>query len=207
MTKPYTTAGNDLKNDFTNTGISSITVSWKQDVEPKLLQLQERGLDMQVKRLRILTDKGNQTCMYEVTQGGELYFRTNTIAAVWMFLIGLWRSAELVTQIKPAVPAKLNLNKFELPSTLFLRDVILCQAYDGDREKCISWWNYAQSVLQEKVDEKRIPARSGISLDQTIADMQEAFRMVEEDKRRYEYALKQAEANGCKADVVFVPHG
>jgi hypothetical protein len=89
---------NTKANNYKATGIANKNVSWAQDVLPLLNKLQGQGLAMDVSR-DAFHHTGGSTYMYDMLVDIDgvskddiekrLYCRTNSLAAVWMYLKGI----------------------------------------------------------------------------------------------------------------------
>jgi len=140
-----------ISNEFKMTGISGINVSWRQDVLPLLSKLQKKGLALDVHRRKVVATKGF-SYMYDVLTddtGTEdrVYFRTNSLAAVWTYLLGITESRERLPQLP-----KRNEKVCVIPSESYLNDLIgrsvLGNITDKER-KLLRWYS---DMVQEAYD-------------------------------------------------------
>ena len=75
--------------NYIKTGIKGVTVSWIQDILPKVQELRERGVEVSVFRNR----NESHVPIYRVfnkpvSEQAAEYFHTKSIAAVWTYLLG-----------------------------------------------------------------------------------------------------------------------
>jgi len=78
-----------LQNDFKNTGIKGINVSWRQDVQPLLVEMKKSNWNVVVTRETGDGKSCNYKYIVTLTNSTVEVFRTNSVATVWMYLCGL----------------------------------------------------------------------------------------------------------------------